>query len=78
MREFNPDMVRKYMNRNYVGDHMVMAAAGNVDHDGLVQVAENALRISSPMVPQRHSAPNITAARNAGFRPRTGPYSHRL
>lgn len=40
VREFKPEVIRKYMNRNYVGDHMVMAAAGNVDHDGLVQVAE--------------------------------------
>src|ERR1700712_1335910 len=40
VREFKPEVIRKYMNRNYVGDHMVMAAAGNVDHDGLVKVAE--------------------------------------
>ncbi|NMA97764.1 MAG: insulinase family protein, partial [Phyllobacteriaceae bacterium] len=39
VRGFNPDMVRKYMRRNYVGDHMVISAAGNVDHDGLVEVA---------------------------------------
>jgi len=40
VRQFNPDMIRKYMRRNYVGDRMVIAAAGNVDHDGLVRVAE--------------------------------------
>ncbi|MVT00518.1 pitrilysin family protein [Devosia marina] len=40
VREFNPDMIRKYMRRNYVGDRMVIAAAGNVDHEGLVRVAE--------------------------------------
>ncbi|MEO8684331.1 MAG: pitrilysin family protein [Devosia sp.] len=40
VREFKPEVIRKYMNRNYVGDHMVMAAAGNVDHDELVKVAE--------------------------------------
>jgi len=39
VRQFNPDMIRKYMRRNYVGDRMVIAAAGNVDHDGLVRVA---------------------------------------
>lgn len=37
--EFTPDVIRKYMGRNYVGDHMTMAAAGNVDHDELVRVA---------------------------------------
>ncbi len=40
VRQFNPDTIRKYMRRNYVGDRMVIAAAGNVDHDGLVRVAE--------------------------------------
>jgi len=39
VRQFNPDMIRKYMRRNYVGDRMVIAAAGNVNHDGLVRVA---------------------------------------
>lgn len=39
VRAFSPETVRKYMRRNYVGDHMVIAAAGNVDHEGLVQVA---------------------------------------
>ncbi|MCS6758793.1 MAG: insulinase family protein [Candidatus Devosia euplotis] len=39
VREFNSDTIRKYMNRNYVGDHMVLAAAGNVSHEGLVDVA---------------------------------------
>ncbi|GHA30563.1 peptidase M16 [Devosia pacifica] len=39
--EFGPDMIRKYMRRNYVGDHMTIAAAGNVDHDDLVRVAES-------------------------------------
>lgn len=39
VRSFNSDTIRKYMRRNYVGDHMVIAAAGNVDHDELVRVA---------------------------------------
>jgi predicted Zn-dependent peptidase len=41
VREFSADTVHKYMRRNYVGDHMVLAAAGNVDHDGLVDVARS-------------------------------------
>ena len=36
---FTPDAIRAYMQRNYVGDRMVIAAAGNVDHDQLVDIA---------------------------------------
>lgn len=39
VRDFSSDTIRKYMRRNYVGDHMVIAAAGNVDHDELARVA---------------------------------------
>src|SRR6195952_1345645 len=41
VREFKPEVIRKYMNRNYVGDQMVVCAAGNVDHDALVDIAHN-------------------------------------
>jgi predicted Zn-dependent peptidase len=56
VREFKPEVIRKYLNRNYVGDHMVMAAAGNVDHDGLVKVAEQRfaeLKANGAPAPQR-------------------------
>jgi len=56
VRDFTPDTIRKYMNRNYVGDHMVFAAAGNVDHDDLVQVAEQqfaTLKANGAPAPQR-------------------------
>lgn len=36
---FGPDQIRAYMDRNYVGEHMVMAAAGNVQHEALVDLA---------------------------------------
>ena len=36
VRSFGPDEIRAYMDRNYVGKRMVVAAAGNVDHDQLV------------------------------------------
>jgi predicted Zn-dependent peptidase len=36
VRGFSPDDLRTYMDRNYVGDRMVLAAAGNVDHAALV------------------------------------------
>lgn len=39
VRGFSPDDIRAYMERNYVGDRMLIAAAGNVDHDQLVDIA---------------------------------------
>jgi predicted Zn-dependent peptidase len=56
VREFTPDTIRKYMNRNYVGDHMVLSAAGNVDHNGLVEVAKQRfadLKPNGAPAPQR-------------------------
>jgi predicted Zn-dependent peptidase len=41
VNSFGPDSIRAYMDRNYVGDHMVICAAGNVDHDQLVDVAND-------------------------------------
>jgi predicted Zn-dependent peptidase len=41
VRSFSPDTIRHYMGRNYVGDQMVVCAAGNVDHDALVDIANN-------------------------------------
>lgn len=38
VRSFGPDEIRAYMDRNYVGKRMVVAAAGNVDHDQLVKM----------------------------------------
>ncbi len=39
VKSFGPDSIRSYMDRHYVGDRMVICAAGNVDHDALVDVA---------------------------------------
>ena len=41
VKSFSPDTIRQYMQRNYVGDKMVVCAAGNVDHDALVDVTNN-------------------------------------
>jgi len=41
VNSFGPDAIRAYMDRNYVGDHMVLCAAGNVDHDALVDIAND-------------------------------------
>ena len=56
VRDFTPDTIRKYMGRNYVGDHMVIAAAGNVDHESLVNVARQRfgdLKSNGAPAPQR-------------------------
>ncbi|MEX1180977.1 MAG: pitrilysin family protein [Cucumibacter sp.] len=39
VRAFNADHLRGYLDRNYVGDRMVFAAAGNIDHNQLVDLA---------------------------------------
>ncbi|MHB1104028.1 MAG: M16 family metallopeptidase [Devosia sp.] len=41
VNSFNPDAIRAYMDRNHVGDRMVICAAGNVDHDALVDIAHD-------------------------------------
>lgn len=41
VKGFDPDAIRSYMQRNYLGDHMILAAAGNVDHDQLVRLADD-------------------------------------
>lgn len=54
VKSFGPDAIRAYMDRNYVGDRMILAAAGNVDHDALVKLAEDrfgGLRAASDVTP---------------------------
>lgn len=41
VNNFSPEAIRAYMERNYVGDHMVVCAAGNVDHDALVDIVND-------------------------------------
>ncbi|MCS6761517.1 MAG: insulinase family protein [Candidatus Devosia symbiotica] len=56
VRDFNSDTIRKYMNRNYVGDRMVLAAAGNISHEGLVEVVRERfadLKPNGAPAPQR-------------------------
>lgn len=56
VRSFGPDSIRQYMQRNYVGDRMVLCAAGNVDHDQLAELANDrfqALRPSGAPEPER-------------------------
>ncbi len=74
VREFTPDTVRKYRNRNYVGDHMGSPRAGNVDHDGLVDVARErfaTLKANGRPAPQR--AVYQGGEERLVLRSRTGP-----
>jgi predicted Zn-dependent peptidase len=48
VKSFGPDAIRAYMDRNYVGDQMVLCAAGNVDHDQLVDIAADRFRDLRP------------------------------
>ncbi|RUT31172.1 insulinase family protein [Arsenicitalea aurantiaca] len=41
VQSFGPDAIRAYLERNYVGNRMVLCAAGNVDHDRLVDIAND-------------------------------------
>ncbi|HUV32312.1 MAG TPA: pitrilysin family protein, partial [Devosiaceae bacterium] len=41
VRGFSAANIRGSLDRNYVGDRMVFAAAGNVDHDRLVEIASS-------------------------------------
>ncbi|MDP3936077.1 MAG: pitrilysin family protein [Alphaproteobacteria bacterium] len=40
IRSFNRDMIVRFMDDHYCPSHMVLAAAGNVDHDALCKLAE--------------------------------------
>jgi predicted Zn-dependent peptidase len=44
VRGFSPGTIRGYMDRNYVGDQMVVCAAGAVDHEALVEIADRRFR----------------------------------
>ena len=56
VKSFSPTTIRDYMERNYVGDQMVVCAAGNVDHEALVDIAANRfhdLRANGAPVPEK-------------------------
>jgi len=58
---FQPDSIRSYMDRNYVGDHMVICAAGNIDHDQLADIANDRFHTL-----RRNGAPEPEKARYVG------------
>ena len=56
VRGFNADTIRGYMDSHYVGDQMVISAAGNVNHDELVDLANDRfhnLKPSGAPVPEK-------------------------
>ncbi len=61
VRGFEPDAIRAYMDRNYVGDRMLISAAGNVDHDQLVDIASERFKDLKPT-----GAPEPQKARYVG------------
>src|SRR5690606_20425308 len=56
-----PATIRDYMERNYVGERMVICAAGNVDHDALVDTANDRFHNL-----RRDGAPEPVTARYVG------------
>lgn len=48
IRSISRDDLETYIDRNYTPDRMVLAAAGNVDHDALVKKAEKAFGAMKP------------------------------
>src|SRR5690606_3156305 len=55
VKSFSPGTIRDYMDRNYVGDQMVVCAAGNVNHDQLVGIASDrfqGLRVGGAPAPE--------------------------
>ncbi len=61
VKSFSPGTIRDYMERNYVGDQMVVCAAGNVDHDELVRIATDRFGDLKP-----HGAPVPEKAQYVG------------
>lgn len=61
VKSFSPDTIRAYMERNYVGDRMVICAAGNVNHDSLVDIANDRFHTL-----QRDGAPEPVKASYVG------------
>jgi len=56
VRAMGAPAIRDYMDRNYVGDRMVVAAAGNVNHDQLVDIANDrfhTLKANGAPAPER-------------------------
>ncbi len=54
---FSANKIRAYMDRNYVGDRMIVAAAGNVNHDKLVKNIEASfINISKSGAPEPKKA----------------------
>ncbi|MEE2698739.1 MAG: pitrilysin family protein [Pseudomonadota bacterium] len=45
VRSLTPDILKKYMAEHYSSPHIVLAAAGNIEHDALVELVQNAFKV---------------------------------
>lgn len=57
INSFTPDMIRTYINREYSGERMVIAATGAIDHNLIVKMVEQ--RFSSIPKKANYSAENL-------------------
>ncbi len=57
IRKLTREDVLDYIRRNYTTDKVVVAAAGAIDHDHLVELTREKLKISQPNGPERLTAP---------------------
>lgn len=60
IRSFDRNIIAKFMADNYCPSKMVLAAAGNVDHDKLCKLAERAFGSRPMLSHSRHAASNYT------------------
>ena len=46
MKTISRNMIQDYHNTNYVGDNIIVAAAGNIDHDVLHQACQHYVAVA--------------------------------
>ncbi len=57
VQSFTPDQIRRFMNRNYTADRMIIVAAGAVDHGMLVRLVEERFA-AVPPASNEHTEPS--------------------
>ncbi len=45
MQTISRDMIKQYHNNNYIGDNIIVTAAGNIDHDILHDACERYIAV---------------------------------
>lgn len=64
VQPFSPQQIRRYLNRNYTADKMIIVAAGAVDHDSLVRLVED--RFSGIPATTNDAKPLVEATYSGG------------